>query len=87
MHTKRFNTFFKKWVQFRVGAIPCECNSTSTVSTLFLLGRLAFYTPLVLPIASSKQMYIQDSIWYGEVNKYVLKTKTLRCISIKTNKL
>ena len=22
MHTKRFNTLFKKWVQFRVGAIP-----------------------------------------------------------------
>ena len=22
MHTKRFNTFFKRWVQFRVGAIP-----------------------------------------------------------------
>ena len=21
MHTKRFNTFFKRWVQFRVGAI------------------------------------------------------------------
>ena len=23
MHTKRFNTFSKRWVQFRVGAIPC----------------------------------------------------------------
>ena len=23
MHTKRFNTFFKIWVQSRVGAIPC----------------------------------------------------------------
>ena len=23
MHTKRFNTFSKKWVQFHVGAIPC----------------------------------------------------------------
>jgi hypothetical protein len=22
MHTKRFNNFFKRWVQFRVGAIP-----------------------------------------------------------------
>ena len=22
MHIKRFNTFFKRWVQFRVGAIP-----------------------------------------------------------------
>ena len=22
MHTKRFNRFFKRWVQFRVGAIP-----------------------------------------------------------------
>ena len=22
MHTKRFNTFFKRWVQFRVDAIP-----------------------------------------------------------------
>jgi hypothetical protein len=22
MHTKRFNTFFKRWEQFRVGAIP-----------------------------------------------------------------
>ena len=22
MHTKRLNTFFKRWVQFRVGAIP-----------------------------------------------------------------
>ena len=22
MHTKRFNTFFKRWVQFRVGRIP-----------------------------------------------------------------
>ena len=22
MHTKRFNTCFKRWVQFRVGAIP-----------------------------------------------------------------
>ena len=22
MHTKRFYTFFKRWVQFRVGAIP-----------------------------------------------------------------
>jgi hypothetical protein len=22
VHTKRFNTFFKRWVQFRVGAIP-----------------------------------------------------------------
>ena len=22
MHTKRFNTFFKRWVQFRVVAIP-----------------------------------------------------------------
>ena len=22
MHTKRFNIFFKKWVQFRVGDIP-----------------------------------------------------------------
>ena len=22
MHTKRFNTFFKRWVQVRVGAIP-----------------------------------------------------------------
>ena len=22
MHTKRFNTSFKRWVQFRVGAIP-----------------------------------------------------------------
>ena len=22
MHTKRFNTFFKRWVRFRVGAIP-----------------------------------------------------------------
>ena len=22
MHTKRFNTFFKRWVPFRVGAIP-----------------------------------------------------------------
>ena len=22
MHTKRFNTFFKRWVQFRLGAIP-----------------------------------------------------------------
>ena len=22
MHTKRFNTFFKRWVQFRVGSIP-----------------------------------------------------------------
>jgi hypothetical protein len=22
MNTKRFNTFFKRWVQFRVGAIP-----------------------------------------------------------------
>ena len=22
MHTKRFNTFFKRWVQYRVVAIP-----------------------------------------------------------------
>ena len=22
MHTKKFNTFFKRWVLFRVGAIP-----------------------------------------------------------------
>ena len=22
MHTKRFNTFFERWVQFRVGATP-----------------------------------------------------------------
>ena len=22
MHTKRFNAFFKRWVQFHVGAIP-----------------------------------------------------------------
>ena len=22
MHTKRFDTYFKRWVQFRVGAIP-----------------------------------------------------------------
>ena len=22
MHSKKFNTFFKRWVQFRVGAIP-----------------------------------------------------------------
>ena len=22
MHTKRFNTLYKRWVQFRVGAIP-----------------------------------------------------------------
>ena len=22
MHTKRFNTFFKRWVHFRAGAIP-----------------------------------------------------------------
>ena len=22
MHTKRFNTFFERWVQFRVGVIP-----------------------------------------------------------------
>ena len=24
MHTNRFNTFIKRWVQFRVGAIPSE---------------------------------------------------------------
>ena len=30
MHTKRFNTCYKRWVQFRVGAVPCGCNSTST---------------------------------------------------------
>jgi hypothetical protein len=23
MHSKRFNTFSKRWVQFRVGAISC----------------------------------------------------------------
>ena len=23
MHTKRFITFFKRWVQFLLGAIPC----------------------------------------------------------------
>ena len=22
MHSKRFNTFFKRWVQFRLGSIP-----------------------------------------------------------------
>ena len=60
-----------------MGAIPCGCNSTSTVSTLFLLGQLAFYIPLVLLVASSKQMYIGASIWYGEVNKYVTKTKNV----------
>ena len=30
MNKKRFNTFFKRWVQFHVGAISCGCNSTST---------------------------------------------------------
>ena len=32
MHTKRDDRFFKRWVQFRVGAILCGCNSTSTIS-------------------------------------------------------
>ena len=31
MHTKRFFTFSIRWVQFHVGAIPCGCNSTSTI--------------------------------------------------------
>ena len=31
MNRKRFNTFFIRWVQFRVGAIPYGCNSTSTL--------------------------------------------------------
>ena len=29
MHTKRFITFFKRWVQLRVGAIPCVPNYIS----------------------------------------------------------
>ena len=32
MHTKRFNTFFKK-----MGVVPCGCNSTSTVLFITLL--------------------------------------------------
>ena len=31
MHTKRFNTVFKRWVQFRVGAVPRLPKSTKKV--------------------------------------------------------
>ena len=32
MHTKRFDTFFKK----NMGAIPCGCNSTPTINLMDL---------------------------------------------------
>ena len=42
MHTKRFNTFLKSWLQFRVGAIPRlsnileELEKTDAKSMIFL---------------------------------------------------
>ena len=36
MHTKRFDTFFKSWVQFRVGAIPHLPNQLITRNFSFI---------------------------------------------------
>ena len=40
MHTKRFYTFFKRWVQFRVVAIPClpfyHHNETSEIVHFYI---------------------------------------------------
>ena len=54
MHTKGFNTFFKRWVQFRVGAIPrlplmlivfySKCNIINTLlgAAIFLFSMLDY---------------------------------------------
>ena len=47
MYTKRFDMCFKRWVQFRLGAIPClpEIRFMPTLQMVsdLLVGDLAYY--------------------------------------------
>ena len=53
MHSKRFNTFSKRWVQFRVGAIPClpyeKCRQYLPLMSVGLLLICSFLTHSLQP--------------------------------------
>ena len=64
MHTKRFNTLFKIWMQFRVGAIP----------RLLLDTSLYFYNAS-LPEVSSEFFFVYSFLFFLNKKIGLIPTK------------
>ena len=74
MHTKRFNTFFKRWVQFRVGAIP-RLPFKSKINCILFVEKLYSKSPLLTIFNST----------YSELKRNsCLKIKPGQKLSIRT---
>ena len=71
MHKKRFNTCFKRWMQFRVGAIPRLPQKTydkdltdliETISGIRIYQIRTGFT-IYFPISTLLQSYYQKRCW------------------------